>query len=514
MAAPARHVPLSALDRAFLWLDRRTQPFHVAYLSLLARPADAGPDFVDRLAERLRSGVPPTAPFNRRLVRRRGVLSWLEDGEFDPEQHLVQLTLPSPGRLDQLTALAARLHGMHLDRAAPLWRLYLIDGLADGRIGLYCKVHHALADGMAATRLMLQAMSPDPLANLPPPWAPPEAPKAHAPTAPSLSKRLLTAARSLPAVWEQLRLTAREAGEGDDDAITGHDAPVSIFNQRISSTRQLAVRSVPLSRVRSIGRALGSTTNDVVLALCGAALRGFLLELRVLPEASLVAMVPMSVREPGDREAGNRIVPLLVRLGTDLPDPLQRLRAIRRSAERAKARCRSFGMGEAYAYLLASSGLPALRLLLRPSSGRLPFNLVISNITGPSGTMYWQGCRLESLYPMSVVTDGLALNITFASRGDVLDFGLVACRRSLPQVGRLLDHLEHALEELETLVPQPEGVPLADGLHASRAPRRRARRLPPRRASKGRSAIDTASLAPAANDAAERVARAEPRPAS
>ncbi|HKY90031.1 MAG TPA: wax ester/triacylglycerol synthase family O-acyltransferase, partial [Nevskiaceae bacterium] len=463
-------------------------------------PAGAGPDFVGQLAERLRNAGAPTAPFNRRLVRHRGVLTWLEDDEFDPEQHLVHLTLPRPGRPEQLVALAARLHGVHLDRAFPLWRMYLIGGLADGRVGLYCKVHHALADGMAATRLWLQSMSPEPLADLPPPWAPPAEPrKAHAP-APSVARRLVAAARSVPVVWDQLQVTAREIGEGDEAATTGHDAPATIFNQRVSSSRQLAVRSFALSRVRNIGRALGSTTNDVVLALCGAALRGFLLEVRALPDTSLIAMVPMSVREPGDRGAGNRIVPLLVRLGTDIPDPLYRLRTIRRSAEREKARCRGLSMGEIYAYLLATTGVPSLRLLLHPSSGRLPFNVVISNINGASGPMYWQGCKLDTLYPMSVVVDGLALNITFASRGDSLDFGVVACRRSLPQMSRLLDHLEHALAELETLIPQPESVPLGDGLHEIRVPRRHKRAVHKRRA-QVRAPIDTAAAAPAANDA-------------
>lgn len=489
-------VPLTALDRAFLFLDRRNQPFHVAYLNLYTPPRDAAPGFVHELAQKLGSTVAATPPFNRRLERRFGGDWWVEDNEaFDLEQHLVHLALPHPGRMKDLMCLISRLHAGHLDRSCPLWRMYLIEGLSDGRIATYYKMHHALADGVAGTRLMLKSMSADPRQQLPAPWAPPRSAKPPAHKArrknASLASRCFETLGALRGALADARETAREVKAGYPEVVGGHQAPASILNQRISASREFAARSYSLTRVQALGQTFDGTTNDIALALCAGALRRFLIELDALPEQALVAMVPMSTRSD-DSMDGNQVVPMLVSLGTDVADPIERLHVIRRSVGHSKARYLGLGPLEAYAYTVASSGPGLLKLLLRPSAGGLPFNLVISNIAGPKEQRYWQGCQLDAMYPLSVLVDGLALNITFASRGEWLDFGLIACRRSLPQVQRLLVCLEDALNELESVAalqapcaPVRESRPRAE---IASYKRRERSAIPPKTGSSGKTA--------------------------
>lgn len=461
MPIQAATVPLSWLDQAFVLLERRRQPFHVAYLALLAPPADsAAGEAVDQLLAHLHAGAPAQPPFDRRLGLRGARMAWLPDPSFALDRHVLRQRVPAPGRMQDLLALVSRLHAAPRERGVPPWRLYLIEGLRDGRVALYAKLHHALADGVAGTRLLLRAFSADPQDHPQPPWALPAEPigSAHRSRKARSDDRAgwLTRLAALGVVLGELHRTARGVARGHAEVVGGRDAPPSLFNRRIAAGRSLAVCSVSLARVRVLAQVLGGTTNDVVLTLCAGALRRFLIERDALPDASLVAMVPMSTRGDGDQTLGNRIVPLLVRLGTDIDDPLERFALIRRSAGHSKERFAGLSAGESYAYALASSGLGLLQLLLRPERGRLPFNIVISNLRGPATPQYWHGLRLEGLYPMSVVLDGQALNLTFASREDRLDFGLTACRRSVPGAGRVLEYLEASLDELEACLPAHE----------------------------------------------------------
>ena len=163
---------LMPLDLLFLLFEQRHQPLHVGALSLFHPPHDAPPSFVADLAARLRESTQPAPPFNRRLAGGFGLKFWDEDAEFDLAQHFVHLALPKPGRIRDLLAMVSRVHSAHLDRAYPLWRMYLIEGLEDGRIATYSKIHHSLVDGVAGIRLMLKSMSPDRAESeqMPPPW--------------------------------------------------------------------------------------------------------------------------------------------------------------------------------------------------------------------------------------------------------------------------------------------------------------------------------------------------------
>ncbi|MGQ0528325.1 MAG: WS/DGAT/MGAT family O-acyltransferase [Panacagrimonas sp.] len=448
---------LKALDLGFIYLEKRNQPLHVAYLNLLTPPADAPPDFVQKLVERLRSYAAPLPPFNQRLESGRlGTAWWVEDPEFDIHQHVVHLSLPRPGRIVDLLAMVSRMHASHLDRAYPLWRTYVIEGVEGGRIATYSKVHHAVADGIAGTRLTLRSMSTKPDEVLPPPWAVPPQGRRERPatllTAPvagasKLAARFSQAFGVVPAVARELRESFREQ---HPDFVSGLSAPASILNQPVSASRRFAARSYSQTRAKAVARALGGTVNDVVLGMCGYALRKYLSDLGALPDKPLIAAVPMSTRR--DRtDVGNQLGFMLANLGTHLADPAERMRVITGSIEYGKTRYMKMKPGEILGYGMALMAPGMFNLLARPGGGKLAFNLVISNVPGPRAQMHWMGCAVEGMYPVSVVADGMALNISLSGIQDRLDFGLIACRRTLPHVQRLLDYLEEGLVELEAL---------------------------------------------------------------
>jgi diacylglycerol O-acyltransferase / wax synthase len=451
---------LTALDLGFIYLEKRNQPLHVAYLNLLAPPPDAPPDFVEKLVERLRSYAAPLPPFNQRLeTTRMGVAYWVEDPEFDIEQHVIHLSLPRPGRIKDLLAMVSRMHASHLDRAYPLWRLYVIEGVEGGRIATYSKVHHAVADGIDGTRLTLRSMSTDPGEILPPPWAVPPQGRRRLPpnllTAPvSGAARLASGFRKafgdVPGVVRELRRSMREARDQHPDFVSGNCAPASILNHGISASRRYSAQSYSLPRAKAACKALGGTLNDMVLAMCSHALRRYLLDLDALPSRPLIAGVPMSMRR--DRsETGNQIGFMLVNLGTHLEDPAARLHAIVASVEHNKQRFQKMKPGEVLGYgaTLMAPGL--LNMMAQPTRGKLAFNLIISHVPGPRTQLYWMGCAVNGMYPVSVVADGMALNISLTSTQDRIDFGVIACRRTLPHAQRVLEYLEEGLVELEKL---------------------------------------------------------------
>jgi diacylglycerol O-acyltransferase len=471
---------LTSMDLGFLLVEKRNQPFHVAFLNLYTLPEDAGPDFVKKLVERLRSYATPLAPFNQRLESRLGAGFWVEDPEFDINQHVIHLALPRPGRIRELLAMVSRMHSNHLDRAYPLWRTYVIEGLEGGRIATYSKVHHSVADGIAGTRLMLKSMSVNPDEIVPPAWALP--PRGRREPAGLLATPISSAAKlaagfqnlfgSLPGIGRELRRSLREYRSKNPDFVSGLSAPPSILNQRISASRRYAAQSYDLSRVREAARALSYTSNDIVLGMCSHALRKYLQELNALPDKPLIAMVPMSTRR--DRtEAGNQLAFFLANLGTHLADPAERLRSIKGSVDYSKRRFAGMSPAVMLGYGVAMMGPGLLNMIANPKPKKLPFNLIISNVPGPKAQLHWQGCKLDGLYPVSVVADGMALNITVTSRHNSLDFGLLACRRTLPHVQRLLDYLAEGLQEIEQLTQTGPGIqapePLPDRRVTARA---------------------------------------------
>lgn len=456
---------LSPIDTAFLLMERRQQPLHVGALMLCRPPKDAPIDFASQLAERLRKSTCAAPPFNRRLGGGMAVKFWAEDQDFDLAHHFVHLALPQPGRIRELLAMVSRVHSAHLDRAYPLWRIYLIEGLEDGRIALYSKIHHALVDGIAGIRLIMKSMSSsiEESLRMPPPWevrtrktpfAPPlPVPTPGAGSVNALSRLAGSGYKLVPAVIRQLRQTLHDAHEKHPEAITSLQAPRCILNQKVSGSRRFAAQSYSTPRIRAIARRFDATVNDVVLALCGAALRRYLLELDALPQQPLIAIVPVSTRRD-DSDSGNEVAFALASLATHLESPAARVLAVKASMDYSKERLRQMTPAQVLAYSAALLTPGALAWLTGLDRKFTIANTVISHVPGPRETLYWQGCQLEGIYPASLVLDDFALNITLISRHDFIDFGIIACRKSLPRVQRLLEYIEDAIEELETALHQ------------------------------------------------------------
>ncbi|MGH8528820.1 MAG: WS/DGAT/MGAT family O-acyltransferase [Nevskiales bacterium] len=448
---------LSPMDAMFLIAEHRRQPMHVAGLQLFSLPAGASSEFVGQLVEKMRVHQAPLTPYNQRLVF-RGSWLWREDEQFDLDHHFRHLALPQPGRIRELLAMTSRLHGSLMDRSRPLWETNVIEGLHDGRFAIFSKVHHAMFDGVAATREARKALSEDPgERDMPPPWARPRAKREQDdvvladPGSPlnALVKTLGVNYRIIPGAARGLKDLLRKSRHDLTDA-TPYQAPPTMFNVRISSSRRFAAQSFSLARIKKVGKAAGATVNDVALAMCAGALREYLIAHNALPEQALISMVPVSVRAADGPEGGNQVAVILANLGSQIEDPAQRLETIVASTQRAKERMSQMSRLEQMGYSAAALSPMFATSLIGFDRIRPAFNVVISNVPGPTRPLYWNGARLEESYPVSIPIDGQALNITLTSYCDQVAFGYTACRRSIPSMQRLLDFTEHALAELET----------------------------------------------------------------
>lgn len=443
-------------DAMFLVPESREQPMHVGSLQLFTPPEGSGPDYLTQLyVDSLRS-TDIAREFRRRPHRSLTTLgqwTWVDDDDIDLEHHIRHSALPPPGRIRELLALVSRLHGTLLDRHRPLWEAHLIEGLADGRFAVYTKLHHALMDGVSGLRLLERTLSEDPDSrDVRMPFEErPRGPRSNSEGGGLLSLPL----QAGQAAWDLATLTPRvlklaEQGLREQAVVLPMQAPRSVLNVPITGSRRFAAQAWPMDRIRAVGRAADATVNDVVLAMCASALRSYLLELDALPDAPLVAMTPVSLKEEGDEDSGNAVGTILCNLGTDLADPEERLRAIHASMQAAKAALR--GLNQLQVTALSAAVMSPLALGFAPSLQSAlppPYNLVISNVPGPKKPLYWNGARLDGMYPLSIPTNGQALNITVTSYAGDMEFGLVGCRRSLPHLQRLLPALEEGLAELE-----------------------------------------------------------------
>ena len=451
---------LSPVDQLFLWLERRQQPMHVAGLQLFSYPEGAKANYVRDLAESMREYTQPSPPFNQRLVHRWGQTYWDADQQFDLACHFRHEALPKPGRIRELLTLVSAEHSNLLDRQRPLWQAHLIEGLRGRRFALYTKVHHSLVDGIAAMRLGMRALSTDPEErNLPPVWAQPQRRRKSAnltnpvDLAGSVAQLTSTAGKQIATVPTVARevYRATQKARHDPDYVSVFQAPQSMLNQGITGSRRFAAQSYSMERIKAVGQRADCTVNDVILAMCGSALREYLIGQNALPDQPLIAMVPVSLRQD-ESDDGNQVATILANLGTHIADPGKRLEVIRSSVREGKERYQQMNSEEILNYTALTLAPTALNLM----TGMVPrwqaFNVVISNVPGPKEPLYWNGARLEGMYPVSIVLDRIALNITLTSYIDQIEFGLIACRRTLPSMQRLLDYLERSLFELEVAV--------------------------------------------------------------
>jgi diacylglycerol O-acyltransferase / wax synthase len=453
---------MSPTDSVFLSVESPQTPMHVGGLELFEPAADV-PSAAEMFTQ-LTSGD-DVAPLFRKRPRRSigtaGQWAWEEDQQFDLRHHVRHNALPQPGRILELLALCSRLHSTLLDRRRPLWELHFIEGLADGRFAIYFKVHHALLDGVSAQRLLQRILTKDPAArDLPPPWANRPGPDraARQPPAPpppeEVVANLLRAARNVAGEVAGLpsalvRTVSR--GMQAQSAPVSFAAPRSMFNVPISGSRRFAAQSWPMERINRIRSAARCTVNDVVLAACSGALRTYLSSMEALPQAPLIAMVPVALRvRDRHRESGNAVGAVMCDLGTHLADPAERLSTVRASMKEGKQALAELSPLQ----IVAMTGLGMSPLMLQSIPGyaellRPPFNLIISNVPGPRSPLYLNGARLAGLYPLSIPYHGQALNITCTSYADELSFGLTGCRRTVPHLQRMLGYLEDELTALE-----------------------------------------------------------------
>lgn len=452
-------------DSMFLLAESREHPMHVGGLQLFQPPEGAGPEFVRDLVEGFRSVDHISPTFRKRPAEPVGLVGqtwWAQDDVIDLEYHVRHSAVPPPGRIRELLQLTSRWHGSLLDRHRPLWETHVVEGLQDGRFAVYSKVHHSMVDGVSALRLMQRSLSEDPeRRDCVPPWA---LPSRQRPTT-EVSGRLpdpLGVLRGGLAVAEDvagllpasMRIVNQIVREGD---VTLPRAPKTILNGPVGGARRFAAQSWEIERIKRVAKSSATTLNDVVLAMVAGALREYLLEQNALPDDPMTAMVPVSLalraESAGSTEeaTGNSVGVIVVNLATDVENGATRLEEIAYSSKRAK---KILG-GLSPTQILAFSALQMAPLALTPVPGFVrythpPFNVVISNVPGPTSPMYYNGAKLDGMYPVSIVLDGQAVNVTLCSRDRYLDFGIIGCRRSVPHLQRLLTHLETSLAELET----------------------------------------------------------------
>lgn len=457
---------LDLTEAGFLLLEKRETPMHVGGVNLFTLPDGAEEsEFLTELATSLRESTNLRAPFDSYVVTGKTGLFWETDKHIDMDYHVRHSALPAPGRYRELFALASRLHTTLLDRTRPLWELHLIEGLQGRQFAAYNKIHHSAIDGVGGMHLTQAMCTEDP--KDPNSFAPfsQEAYEAYRRQRHGSRKRTpKPTKRDLRTVLDALKhqydssihlATAMRrfgmafVGRSGNLAVPWHNVPRTSINTRVSGARRFVAQSFEFARVQAIGKAMDGTVNDVILAICAGALRRYLLSRDELPLHSLKAMAPVSLRDEGDIDSTNAIGFITADLATNVYDPEKRLRTIQESMRAGKDLLRELSPAEA-ALFMQLTQLPALITSILGLGAKFPaFSTVVSNVPGPRKTLYWHGARLDGIYPASIVFDGFAMNITLVSYTDKLDFGIVACRRSLPQIQRIIDHLEDALQELE-----------------------------------------------------------------
>ena len=489
---------LSGLDATFLHLETPQMPMHVGALHVFEIPPGQTGKFVTRLRAHIASRLPAAPVLRRKLWWMPLNLAnpaWV-DAEPNLRDHIVEIKLPPSAKLgDGMAALEAAvstLHAVLLDRKRPLWKMHVLEGLAptpDGnkRVGLYTQFHHAAVDGQAAValaqvildlapagrdlairpssrskvfKLGWQEMLRGAIAN-------------EATQVASIVRQLPSTARALAgaasAALQRSRLLAGAAASPSNLTL----APRTVLNQSVGERRAFAAISLPLHKLKAMARTHEATLNDIVLLLCSTALRRWLGQHGGVPRKSLVAAVPISLRQKGDTSADNQASMSLVSLGTQVADLRKRLAHVKQATVAMKATVG--GLKSVLPTDFPSIGLPWLMEAATALYGRarvadripLVANLVISNVPGPPVPLYMAGARMASNFPTSIVVHGMALNITVQSYDQHMDFGLMADAQAMPDVRSLADALRVAFDDLCLLDDELSAPPsLADTAHA------------------------------------------------
>ena len=452
---------VSGFDASFLSLETATQPLQVFSVLELDTTTIPGGYRFDGLRDALAARIRAIPEFREKLSD--GPLNighpvWVRDDDFDIDRHLHRITLPAPGTQAELTEVCGRLAGLPLNRARPLWEMWVIEGLGGSsdtrRLAVLLKVHHAAADGVTYANMVSRLCSCE---QDPPPPEPVEVPPSIGPLREALdglaqfaSRPIYLAARVLPAAARAVLDAIRRARAGRAMAAP-FTAPRTALNARFTARRSVAFARLDLNEVKRVKDHFGVKVNDVVMTLVGGVMRQFLLDRGELPTSSLVALEPVSVHGLSDRTARNQVSGMLVALQTQIVDPVARLRAVATANTFAKEQVSAISpmllqdFGEVVGSVLLGM---AKRVYGRLTQFRPNYNVILSNVPGPDPARYFLGATVSAMYPFGPVLLGAGINFTLWSVNGTLHIGLISTPDVIPALSELADGLTAGLAEL------------------------------------------------------------------
>jgi diacylglycerol O-acyltransferase len=451
---------LSSQDAGFLKIETGHCPFHVAALMVLKKPPGASRNYLRQLVLKIGHLNEALPIYAKKLKDPQNLANaaWITADDYLPERHVFHYALPAPGRMEDLLLLIARAHERPLDRYRPLWETHVIDGLPGNRFALYSKVHHALIDGVGAMKMIQHLFSTSPgdkldMAQLRETLAPHHRDHSLLHQIVESTRGLMEQSQALPQLSNLLAHMGVDALRGREDTMRlPFSAPRSVFNTEVDSRRGVSICELPINTIRRMARRAGGSINDVLLAICGSALRRYLLSQDLLPRRSLVAGLPVSLKKSGESE-GNRLSYILCPYFTEEPDDLHRLERVIGVTREAKAKLAHMSTAAAedlYTLVMA----PVILLTVSGNATRVPpvVNAIFSDVPGSSSKLYLEGAELESIYPLSIITDGMGLNITVISHASKLCFGIVSCPSKQPAIEGIGGLIRDSYRELQSAI--------------------------------------------------------------
>ena len=491
---------LTGLDASFLYMETPQVPMHIGFATVLDPSEMKGGYSFHKVMDHISDRVQRHPAFRRRLVNVPFDLHhplWIDDAHFDVIHHVRQVALPKPGGPQEFGNMVGRIIGTPLDRSRALWEAWVIEGLRGGHVGLMVKFHHAAVDGVSGAGLLMHLFDDEPE---PAPLPMPKKPEAEQiPSDLELVSFALRSRAKSPITFARVAAqTVRRLTEMAKDKVKSEDgfrgtvgplqAPRTQFNRSVTARRNLATARFPLSEFKEIKNALEVTVNDVVIAIAGRALRKYLQKNDALPNQSLTAVVPVSVRTKEESaQMNNKVSAMWANLRTDIADPIAHAKEINKVTQRAKRDQKAMGAEtlQQWAELAAPRTFNmAMRFYSRMHlADHLPpvHNLVISNVPGPRFPLYLGGARLHAIYPMGPVMEGAGLNLTVMSYLDSIDFSFLVDSELVPDVWDLAAAAEDSFKEIRR----------ASRRHAAKAksqpPKRRKKTRTPKNTTKSKS---------------------------
>ncbi|HWC39489.1 MAG TPA: wax ester/triacylglycerol synthase family O-acyltransferase [Acidimicrobiales bacterium] len=463
---------LSGLDSMFLYAETPSMHMHVTGVVLLDPSTMPGGYSADTLKEMLRGRIHLLPPFRERVVTVPFQLAnpvLIEDPDFDIDNHVFRVGVPSPGTVQELAELVGNISSRPLDRSKPLWEMWVAEGLEHGYVALIAKMHHSVIDGVTGADLMVHLFDLEPDAKVEPPeqeWEPEHKPSDLEMVGHSLVSRLRHVGQVFPTIastgrsaLELLRLVRRSEGPG---ATLPFTAPRTMFNRAITPHRSIAFGKASLDDFKLVKKVFGTTVNDVVLAACAGSLRNWLIAHDDLPDKPLVASVPVSVRDEGKPDLANQISAMFVGLPVQLEDPVERLLRIQGDTKAAKEVHGALGADTLQNWAQFAGPTVFSRAARFYSASKLAerhpvvHNLVISNVPGPPVPLYSAGARVAAVYPLGPILEGAGLNLTVLSNMGSVDFGAIASRELVPDLWDIATGFTESIEELRKLAEEKE----------------------------------------------------------